>query len=54
MNSTTQSLLVLMSLIFGISLFVIRTLKGPRVRILKNNTYIDLSKLPILLKFWGQ
>ncbi|HEU4966038.1 MAG TPA: hypothetical protein VFT53_00970 [Candidatus Saccharimonadales bacterium] len=53
MNSNAESLLVVISLLFGISLFVVRTFKGPRVSILKNNTYIDVAKLPLLLKLLG-
>jgi len=46
-----QSILVLSSIVFGTILYVLKLIRGPKVRFFNNTVYVDKSKLPILTKF---
>lgn len=46
-----ESTLVLISIVFGVALFIVVQIKAPKVRLLgKNTTYVDKTRLPSLLK----
>jgi len=47
----SESKLVFMSLIFGLTLFVISVVKGPRLTFLSNKAYVDTARLRGFLKF---
>ncbi len=47
----TESLLVLLSLMFGILMYIFILIRGPRLGIINKLAYFDKKRLPVYLKF---
>lgn len=47
----TESILVLSSLLFGTFLYILTLVNGPGITIFAGGSYIDMARLPSLIKF---